>query len=186
MREITSHDELVASNLKRIFEQSKITQTYAAKTLKMTQSAVSQYLNGRIALNTDIVIAFSKLLNVKPTEIDPKFGEEFLKLWSKQNIKIIGTERRVQVFASSDQCVALRIASNNISNRLRVGDLVITNPVAKANSEPLVVAYYPDETDNAGEILYIGPDLEKAKTVLKDDAIIGFVESIIPSKEGWL
>lgn len=187
MREITPHDELIASNLRRLFEKSKTTQVSAAKTLKMTQSAVSQYINGRIALNTDVIVSFAKLLNVKPTEIDPNFGEEFLKSWSKHNIKIVGTNRRVLVNASSDQCIALRVASNDVSDRLRIGDLVIINPMATidATKEPLVSAYYPDNVENAGAILYIGPDIEKAKDYLNSEAKLAIVESIVPGKEGW-
>ena len=46
------------------------TQREAASILKISQSAVSQYLNGKIPLNISIVIAFAKLFQTNPVNID--------------------------------------------------------------------------------------------------------------------
>ena len=48
------------------------TQEEAAGKLKITQSAVCQYLKGTIPLNTDIIIKFAILFNIKPSEIDAR------------------------------------------------------------------------------------------------------------------
>jgi len=51
-------------------KQPELTQRTAASKLKISQSATCQYLNGRIPLNTDIIIKFAKLFKVTPPEID--------------------------------------------------------------------------------------------------------------------
>jgi len=48
----------------------ELTQRKAALNLNMSQSAVCQYLNGKIPLNLPVVIKFAKLFNVSPPEID--------------------------------------------------------------------------------------------------------------------
>lgn len=67
-----------AINLKRIWLIRKrelgLTQEEAADLLGFsTQGAVSHYLNGRMALNTEAILKFAKLLEVAPTDIDPQF-----------------------------------------------------------------------------------------------------------------
>ena len=49
-----------------------VTQAAAAATMGVTQSTVSQYLNGTLELNTDIIIKFAKVLTVYPYDIDPE------------------------------------------------------------------------------------------------------------------
>jgi transcriptional regulator with XRE-family HTH domain len=46
------------------------TQASIAHDMGITQSALSQYLTGRVPLNTDIIIKFAQVLNVYPYEID--------------------------------------------------------------------------------------------------------------------
>jgi transcriptional regulator with XRE-family HTH domain len=49
------------------------TQVDAAKTLGWTQSAFSQYINGKIPLNFNAAVAFSQLFNVPIWELDSRF-----------------------------------------------------------------------------------------------------------------
>jgi predicted transcriptional regulator len=52
-------------------QRMDLTQRSAARELGISQSAVCQYLSGKIPLNLEIIIKFSKLFSVKPFEIDP-------------------------------------------------------------------------------------------------------------------
>ncbi|MFS1524477.1 LexA family transcriptional regulator [Microbulbifer sp. 2304DJ12-6] len=74
-RKITQEEKQLAENLKRTWLAKKgelgLNQEKAGATLGITQGAVGHYLNGRIALNTNIIIKFAKLLKVEPKDIDP-------------------------------------------------------------------------------------------------------------------
>ncbi len=48
----------------------QLTQRKAALDLGISQSAVCQYLRGKIPLNLPIIIKFAKLFNTSPIEID--------------------------------------------------------------------------------------------------------------------
>lgn len=52
--------------------KSGYTQHEAAVRLQITQSAVCQYLKGTIPLNTDIIIQFAALFNIKPSDLDTR------------------------------------------------------------------------------------------------------------------
>ncbi len=76
-RKISDVDKNAAHNLKRIWEAKRdtlgLTQEKAAEALGFsTQGAVSQYLNGRTALNTDTTLKFAALLQVLPEDINPE------------------------------------------------------------------------------------------------------------------
>ncbi|MBG6240464.1 MAG: helix-turn-helix domain-containing protein [Candidatus Symbiopectobacterium sp. Clec_Harlan] len=80
MRQVTDQDKQTATRLKRIWDEKKkalgLTQEKAADALGFnTQGAVSQYLNGKVPLNTDTVIKFAKLLRVTPEEIKPELAD---------------------------------------------------------------------------------------------------------------
>ncbi|HHR6036614.1 S24 family peptidase [Providencia sp. PAZ2] len=76
-RKISDVDKNAAHNLKTIWEAKRdtlgLTQEKAAEALGFsTQGAVSQYLNGRTALNTDTTLKFAALLQVQPEDINPE------------------------------------------------------------------------------------------------------------------
>lgn len=76
-RKISDVDKNAAHNLKAIWEAKRdalgLTQEKAAEALGFsTQGAVSQYLNGRTALNTDTTLKFAALLQVPPEDINPE------------------------------------------------------------------------------------------------------------------
>ena len=78
---LTPRQKGIALNLKAIFERKKrelgLTQESAAKAMGWkTQGAVSNYLNGKIPLNTDAKLKFAKLLGVKVADFDPEFKHE--------------------------------------------------------------------------------------------------------------
>lgn len=81
-RTITYQDRKNAARLLKLWNRKKdelnLTQTKLADMWGLRQSAISQYLNGAIALNTDIVLKFAKALNVSPLQIDPTLLEHLL------------------------------------------------------------------------------------------------------------
>ena len=87
IRHITQKDRANARRLNTIWREKKdglgLTQVKTAKTLGIGQSAVSQYLTGRIALNTDMILAFAKLLRCSPVEISPDLVEHLLEVESE-------------------------------------------------------------------------------------------------------
>ena len=79
-RIITAADKDAARRLRAIWESKKqelkLTQIAVADEIGTSQSAISQYLNGTIALNTDAVLVFAKLLQCEPRDIRPALGRK--------------------------------------------------------------------------------------------------------------
>ncbi|WP_417244221.1 helix-turn-helix domain-containing protein [Celeribacter sp.] len=75
-RRITERDREVAQRLKAVWDANKknlgLSQHQAAARLEMSQPALSQYLSGKVATNTDFIIRFANLVGVEPRELDPK------------------------------------------------------------------------------------------------------------------
>ncbi|MFS1584000.1 MAG: helix-turn-helix domain-containing protein [Candidatus Arsenophonus phytopathogenicus] len=79
MRRITPEDKQAAVRLRKLWNEKKealsLTQEKAAEELGFnTQGAVSQYLNGKVPLNTDTIIKFAKILHVSPEAIKPELS----------------------------------------------------------------------------------------------------------------
>lgn len=76
---MTDSEKLWAANLKAVWKARKselgLNQERAADIFGCTQSGISQYLNGRIPLNTDAIYKFAKMLDVPPHTINPKINE---------------------------------------------------------------------------------------------------------------
>lgn len=64
-------DRTTSEQLKYFWTKSGMTQEEAAEYLSISQSAISQYLNGTIKLNTDIILQFAEMLGINPRQIDP-------------------------------------------------------------------------------------------------------------------
>lgn len=76
-RPLTAEERLAKDNLRRIWEEKKgplkLTQESAAHRFGWkNQSAAGQYLNGTIPLNTEAALRFAALLQVAPSDIDPR------------------------------------------------------------------------------------------------------------------
>ena len=79
---LTIAQKKYADNLKKIWNEKKqewrqkgkkLTQERAAEQLGFeTQGAISQYLNGKVALNDSTILKFSKFLGCNPGEIKPE------------------------------------------------------------------------------------------------------------------
>ena len=75
-RRITERDREVAQRIKAVWDANKktqgLSQYQAAARLEMSQPALSQYLSGKVAANTDFIIRFASLMGVEPRQLDPK------------------------------------------------------------------------------------------------------------------
>lgn len=76
---MTDSDRLKALYAKWKAKDRSHTQAYAATRMEMTQSAVSQYLLGKIALNLETLFKFRDLFGCRPEEISPSLAEAFYK-----------------------------------------------------------------------------------------------------------
>lgn len=82
------------SRLKRVWDAAKrekgLTQTKAAKALGIRQATFSQYLNGRIPLNTNFVFNLSELIGVQPGEISKELGRyQSLSASSMREVRVL-------------------------------------------------------------------------------------------------
>lgn len=58
--------------LKQYMKESRLTQKQAGLSMGISQSAVHQYLHGKINLNAEIIIKFADVLGIAPSKIDPR------------------------------------------------------------------------------------------------------------------
>lgn len=84
-RELNEKERAAAANLKMLWDIKKdvmaaagrkLTQEDAAQALDITQGAISHFLKGRLPLNIDALVKFSKFLDVHPAEIFPSMWRE--------------------------------------------------------------------------------------------------------------
>lgn len=75
-RETTPEEKLNAQRLKSIWTSKKselgMTQDKLGEKLGMSQSAITQYLNGVIPLNLEAIMGFCSALHCLPSDIDPE------------------------------------------------------------------------------------------------------------------
>ncbi len=79
-RELTPREQEKAANLRRIWEERRrvspeYTQEYVGALMGMTQGAVGQYVNGRIAVGIEAAIQFSRVLGCSPAEISVDYED---------------------------------------------------------------------------------------------------------------
>ncbi|WHI52961.1 LexA family transcriptional regulator [Microbulbifer sp. MLAF003] len=95
-RKLTDSEMKLSEGLRRIWLAKKgelgLNQEKAGAAMGMTQGAVGHYLNGRIALNTETIIKFARLLHVEPSDIDPN---QVVKLGRRSNPSAL-TENAMQ------------------------------------------------------------------------------------------
>lgn len=132
-----------AARLKSIWTLRKrtldLTQAKAAKELGFArQSTVSQYLNGFMPLSVEATLKFAKLLEVDPTQIDPKITDLFVD-WSqavsKVRIPVLGTLEMGALesvylevpLEDGKPMYAVKVDTDSIPG-LSKGDHVICNP----------------------------------------------------------
>ena len=95
-RNIGKDNELKAARLKYFLRRAKQeegkTQEVIGEETGIGRSAVAQYANNMIALNTDIILKFAKALKIQPETIDPTMKEHLrVKGTVEAGIPVIGT-----------------------------------------------------------------------------------------------
>ena len=134
-RIITDADKDTARRLLAIWESKKqelkLTQASIAEEIGTSQSAISQYLNGTIALNTDAVIVFAKLLQCEPKDIRPVLGS---KLKINRRIPVIRSStgavlnKHIDAKYIGDTPQAVLVDEMSYSPRIKQGEYVIIDP----------------------------------------------------------
>ena len=67
--EPTSTPQVVGNNLSRLLADYPMTQTELARQLGVDQSAVSQYVNGRVTMNVTTLKRISDILGANPCHL---------------------------------------------------------------------------------------------------------------------
>jgi len=134
-RIITDADKDAARRLRAIWESKKqelkLTQVTVADEIGTSQSAISQYLNGTIALNTDAVIVFAKLLQCEPKDIRPVLGS---KLKINRRIPVVRSStgavinKHIDAKYIGDTPQAVLVDEMSYSPRIKQGEYVIIDP----------------------------------------------------------
>ncbi len=139
-RIITDADKDAARRLRAIWESKKqelkLTQLAVANEIGTSQSAISQYLNGTIALNTDAVIVFAKLLQCEPKDIRPVLGR---KLKINRRIPVIRSStggilnKHIDAKYIGETTKAVLIDEQSYHPRIKQGEYVVVDPAAEIN-----------------------------------------------------
>ena len=134
-RIITDADKDAARKLRAIWESKKqelkLTQLAVANEIGTSQSAISQYLNGTIALNTDAVIVFAKLLQCEPKDIRPVLGR---KLKINRRIPVIRSStgriinKHIDAKYIGDTPQAVLVDEMSYFPRIKQGEYIIIDP----------------------------------------------------------
>ena len=148
-RTITRENLAEANRLRKTWDSRKkslgLNQKDVAKSLGWTQGAISQYLNGHTALNTDTILTFARLLQISPNVIRPgvldkiKNEEQSIMLYTTS-----GEEPTKEDWANiqkySDKYLMIKIDTPvDVRFRIDIGELVIIDPNLKARSGDRVV-----------------------------------------------
>jgi SOS-response transcriptional repressor LexA len=143
-RIITDADKDAAKRLRAIWESKKqelkLTQVTVADEIGTSQSAISQYLNGTIALNTDAVLVFAKLLQCEPKDIRPVLGRKLkIKQIPTRRIPVVKSstgavlDKHIEakyIGETSDQVYAVLIDEQSYHPRIKQGEYVVVDPAA--------------------------------------------------------
>jgi hypothetical protein len=112
-RSLSTQERIAQQRLQQLWFAKKrplrLTQEIAAKQAGWSTSAVGHYLSGRLALNTDAVLAFSKILRVAPNEIWPDLIKTQLDAGDVLNPETLERARRIDRLSEEDRRAINRI-----------------------------------------------------------------------------
>jgi transcriptional regulator with XRE-family HTH domain len=169
------------TNLQKIWQSQQRNQTRVAEDLGISQPALSQYLRGKVPLNTDFILKVAKILNVNPLEIDPALQHLFLPKLQRIRINLVNDDTTLDVFGSNPHCLGFRIPDNRYAPRFQQGDAIIFLPLETPQPNLHLLAYNTQEfhigraTDLINDYLSINDT-----TIATTDFNFGVIESIIP------
>lgn len=203
MRQITQKDEENAQRLKAIWAKKKadlnLTQAKAAERLGFkSQGTIAQYLNCHIALNHSSVLAFAKLLEVAPWEIDPALATlKRVGTAIPQGTEVVvmrtfsGAGRPEQQTATTrydsmpDQCYGIEVDGDSLAPFAKRGTVLVVSRaeypvpgddvVVTLTDGTLLVAEFQGDAADGISIVQVGADAEE--TVL--NANFKVVEPIV-------
>lgn len=107
-RNINDADQRAAERLKRIWlayrkEHPEATQAYIAEKLGWnTQAAVSQYMNGRIALGLEATVKFAQFFGVPPEDIRPDLKNLAMPTYAKA-AHLVAEDAREGLFSLAEE-----------------------------------------------------------------------------------
>lgn len=143
MRVITNNDIKTSQRLSKLWEKKRkvleLTQNDVADSLGITQSAISHQLHARMALTTDLVLAWAKVLQADPADIDPNVGKKIAIIKNEPRtairIYILGTtaqgkptQTSVETFSAPHLgCYGIEV-TEPIGDEFSVGDVLIIDP----------------------------------------------------------
>lgn len=199
-RNITPQDLENAARLKSIWltykESTKSTQTDLAAMMGFAgQGVVTQYLNGSIALNTDAILRFARVLGVSPEKINPDLA----------GISITPSElrlTRVPVVAALSGASPGRLASIEIATSMdkklyavsvdtdgsepfaRKGStLVVSQDEDPVSGDEVFMKYRVGSTNLHAIRVYVTTDLEKRVAVTRALGSKDFLETSLDDIE---
>jgi transcriptional regulator with XRE-family HTH domain len=120
-RKLTAEEGQERKRLRDLWDAKKdelhLTQVKAAKALGFSnQTAISQYLNGRIPLNFEAVVKFCKLLKVDVSEVSPRYSSMIPD----------DSPRATRVLVSNLESIEFVTAMNDVlTPEVKKGDLMI-------------------------------------------------------------
>lgn len=199
-RTITPHDVENAARLKAKWlaykEATKTTQADLAKTLGFAgQGVVTQYLNGKIALNTDAILRFARVLGITPAEIDPDLA----------GLSITPTDMRltrIHILANLSGAPPGRLASIEIATTMdkklyavavdtdgsepfaRKGStLVVSQDEEPVSGDEVFMKYRVGSTDLHAIRVYVTTDLERGVAITRGLNSKEFIETSLTDIE---
>lgn len=140
---------VVQQNLRRVWSNKKsqlgLTQVKLSTLLGMKQPTVSQYLNGVIPLNTDIILEFARILQVNPREIDPDIP---LAATPTIRVPILNSSQYADVPAEYEGCVVYLVTKNDEALHgpyILENDQLILYPLNTRGSKGKIVLHIDNE-----------------------------------------
>lgn len=173
-RTLSTQETHWQQNLKRIWLEKKTTlkltqESASAAAGWKTQSAFNQFLNGKLALNTDAIVRLARVLQVKPADINPDLAESFAPSWCEivetvNKVPLISWEMAGEICQSrrpldkndveawmlcpsehSNEAYYLRVVGDAMAHEYMEGDLILVEPTAEPLHGDDVVIMLPTE-----------------------------------------
>lgn len=166
-RPLTEPEHAAQRRLNAVWNRKKaaleLTQESAARWMGITQGAVGHYLNGKIPLNVEAVLAFATLLGESPVALAPEIVGRYAGAMSMQSGEGAAIEARYHAAGPDHRHLIADVAELGEADVLAVRELF---SVARGSGEALAdvvreqrAAYLP-EADLAAlrNLDHLGPD----------------------------
>lgn len=189
-RKLTAEETADAKRLREVWsrkkEELKLTQEKVGAELGWkTQSTVSQYLNGKIALNLNALVKLSEILEVAPEQISPRIARKLSGIQHLRNDYDVPLFSGLEYVTDDEMDSYARLKLVDVKRSTatgRDGALVFDD-----DPFPLLRSTLSDASvsaRNAAAVRVVGTSLEP---VLNDsDTVVFNLDDIAPIKDGRL